>query len=654
MVVRERVLVGEKCGSRNHSTMGARNPLARRGGLLYGRARMHPDIQKAVDSGKINLSAAAALEKLQPGSYVTHKSWGFGQIDSINFLVSQMTIHFKGKKDHTMQLQYAAESLQPIPSEHILAQRASNLADVKSRAKADPVALIHQILTSYSGKATQDQIMVSLVPEVMSEAEFKRWLDGAKKALKKDGHYAIPGKKSEPFELREDQISHADEYIAAFNSVRQVKDQVAALEVIVKNITEFTNPAEQLAPVIRAANETARKSQRLHTSQALSLLLSRDEIAERAGGLDRGAGAPMVADFLTSGERQLPALLGEIPAAKLKRVLGELPAAFGDQWTGKAIDLALRGNSRIVGEVGRLLVDQGKADELRAALSRAISEHSITSEALHWLAKERSGPFRELAGIRLLSAIVSALERDQFSEKRDRKLHDLLLGDKELLTDLISDASPEELRETMRRIIMSTVFEELNKRSLLGRIIRQYPELQSMISGESTEKQESLIVSWASLEKRKAEYEDLITKQIPDNTKEIGVARSHGDLRENFEFKAAKEMQSVLMRRKSEAERDLGRARGTDFANPDTKSVSIGTVVTVKDTATEQTDVFTILGAWDGVPEEGIISYQTAIAQALVGHKVGEKVRVPTETGDREVEIMSIEAYRGAATAVPA
>ncbi len=615
---------------------------------------MHPDIQKAVDSGKINLPAAAALEKLQPGTYVTHKSWGFGQIDSINFLVSQMTIHFKGKKDHSMQLQYAAESLQPIPAEHILAQKASNLASVKALAKADPVALVRQILTSYGGKAKQDQIAQALVPDVMSEAEFKRWLDTAKKALKKDGHFTIPAKKSEAFELREEQISHADEYIAAFHSVRQVKDQVAALEVILKNVTEFTDPATQLAPVIRAANETARKSQRLHTSQALSLILSRDEIAERAGGLDKGPGAPAVADFLQAGERQLPALLGEIPAAKLKRVLSELPGAFGEQWTGKAIDLALRGNSRIVGEVGRLLVEQGKADELRAALARAISEHSITSDALHWLSKERTGPFSELAGIRLLSAIVSALERDQFSEKRDRKLHDLLLGDKELLTDLISDATPEELRETMRRIIMSTVFEELNKRSLLGRIIRQYPELQSMVSGESTEKQESLVVSWASLEKRKAEYEDLITKQIPDNTKEIGVARSHGDLRENFEFKAAKEMQSVLMRRKSEAERDLGRARGTDFANPDTKHVSIGTIVTMRDVSGDQIDVFTILGAWDGVPEEGIISYQTAIAQALVGHKVGQKVKVPTENGDREVEIVSIEAYRGAATVVPA
>ena len=610
---------------------------------------MNPDIQKAVDTGKLTPDAAAALEQLQPGTYVTHKSWGFGQIDSLNFLVNQMTIHFKDKKEHPMQLQYAAESLVLIPNTHILAQKEINLPAIKALAKSDPVGLTRQILTSFGGKATQDHISKALVPDVMTEAEFKRWLDNTKKALKKDGHYAIPSKKSEPFELREGQISHANEYLEAFNNARQVKHLVSALELILKNLIEFTDPAAQLTPVVQAAGDTARKSHRLHTAQALSLLLTRDEIAEKCGALDKGSESPSVSDFLKASERSLPSLLGEIPAAKLRRALSELPSTFGEDWIPKAIDLALRGNSRIVAEVAKLLVEKEKAEELRAALARAISEHSITSDALHWLARERTGPFSELAGVRLLSAIVSALEREQFSEKRDRKLHDLLLSDKELLTDLIEDATPEELRETMRRIMMATVFEELNKRSLLGRIIRQYPELQAMISGDSTEKQESLIVSWASLEKRKTDYEELVTKRIPENTKEISVARSHGDLRENFEFKAAKEMQRVLMRRKSETERDLARARGTDFSNPDVTKVSIGTKVTLREVANDAVDIYTILGAWDGVPEEGIISYQTAIAQAIIGQKVGDKANLPTEHGVKMVEIMAIEAVRTAA-----
>src|SRR5207253_156384 len=106
------------------------------------------------------------------------------------------------------------------------------------------------------------------------------------------------------------------------------------------------------------------------------------------------------------------------------------------------------------------------------------------------------------------------------------------------------------------------------------------PELEPMITGaQPEEKTLPLVVSWSSLEKRRAEYEDLIKKKIPENTREIALARSYGDLSENFEFKAAKQMQAVLMRRKTELEHMLHSARGTSFENVDTSRVSIGTIV---------------------------------------------------------------------------
>jgi transcription elongation factor GreA len=179
----------------------------------------------------------------------------------------------------------------------------------------------------------------------------------------------------------------------------------------------------------------------------------------------------------------------------------------------------------------------------------------------------------------------------------------------------------------------------------MARIIKLYPELQSLISGEQTEeKSVALIVSWSSLQKRKAELEELINKKIPENSKEIGVARSYGDLRENFEFKAAKEMQAVLMRRKAELERDLHRARGTAFENPDLSQVSIGTSVTLRDTNSNEKETYTILGAWDGDPDRSIISYQTAIGQALLGRRHGEVVELNAEEDTGRYEIVAIEA----------
>lgn len=613
---------------------------------------MDSEIQKAIDAGKLTPQAGEALKALQPGGYCFHKSWGFGQIESLNFLVNQITIHFKTKREHTMQLQYAAESLQPIPNDHILARKLANLDEVKTMAKVDPVGLVRTILRNYGGRMTQEQIAQALAPEVFNEAEFKRWWETTKKELKKDGHFSIPSKKSEPVELREQPVSRAEELLATLSSARQLKDQLAALDQIVRNIDAFSDAAAQLQPVVTATEDAAKKSQRLHTSLAFELVLARDEIRTKVPELPPAENAITLAQLLREEDRRLHEILSDIPAAKQKRVLGEFPKAFGEEWTSRIIALMLRCNIRIVSEIARLLQDQGKHEELRRELDRSISDHSITTELLYWLCKERNGGFGDLVTPQVFSAILTALERDQFSEiKRGGKLHDLLIDDRELIPDLLAEGEPEIVRDSMRKLMLTPVFEELNKRSLIGRIIRVYPEMQSMLTGESSEKQEALIVSWSSLEKRKDEYEELINKKIPENTKEISIARSYGDLRENFEFKAAKEMQRVLMRRKSEMERDLSRSRGTGFENPDTTQVSIGTVVTVRNAETGADTTYTILGAWDGVPEQHIISYLTAIGQALLGHKPGEHIDLPTEHGTEKVEILSIGAYKAAVEA---
>ena len=273
-------------------------------------------------------------------------------------------------------------------------------------------------------------------------------------------------------------------------------------------------------------------------------------------------------------------------------------------------------------------------------LERSIREHSATSEMLVWLCIERKD-WEELINPELLAAVLSALEREQYSAPgRASKLQRWLVDDRQLIADMFAKADVGLARDAMRRLQLSPLFDELTKRSLLARIVKVFPDLESMIAGaQSQEKAQPLVVSWSSLEKRKVEFEDLVKKKIPENVKEIQLARSYGDLSENFEYKAAKQMQAVLSRRRAELERELARARGTSFENPDTSRVSIGTIVTVRDKNSKKSETYTILGAWDGDPDRHIISYQTAIGQALLGKKAGETATLPN--GD--CEVVSIE-----------
>ena len=608
---------------------------------------MIEDIQKAVEAGKLSKHAGYALAKLAAGTFVQHNSWGYGVIVGHDFLLGQTTIDFRAKKGHSMQLQYAAESLAPLASDHIGAKKYADLDGIKVLAKSDPSALIRMVLSSLGGTASQEQITQQLVPDVFAEPAFKKWWDAAKKALKADPLVGVPQKKTEHFILRAEGLSQSDEVLSAFSGARTLKDQILALDNLLKALGSFSDPVA-LQPVVASIEDSAKKNARLHTAETIQLLVARDEICAKFPAIAKSSEAPTIAAILREEEKQLTTLLGDLPVSKLKKAILSMPEAYSDHWAAKTVSLYMRGNNKVAPESARLLIEKGRMDEFGLALDKAIRDQSISSEALHWLCEERHGPFAEIAQHpRTLSAILGAMERDQFKEKRDRKLHDLLMNDHELVLDLIATADDDELREAMKKLLMTPVFEELNKRSLLGRMVRVYPELEELLTGPDKDKAKNeLIVSWPSMEARKAEYDDLVTKKIPQNRQDIQIARSYGDLRENFEYKSAKEQQRVLTRRKSELERDLARARGTDFAEAKADHVSIGTTVRVRRVSDGGEETYTILGAWDTDPSKHIISYLAQMAQALIGKKPGERVSAPTETGEHEVEVVSVVLWK--------
>ncbi|MBA3386481.1 MAG: GreA/GreB family elongation factor [Chthoniobacterales bacterium] len=605
---------------------------------------MDAELEKLVEAGKLTKRAAEHLEKLKPGTYCLHKSWGFGQVAEWNLLLNQIVINFQGKKGHLMQLAYAAEHLTVIPPDHFLARKATDLGSIKEQLKKDPAGIVRNVLESLGGSATQSQIGQLMLGDLFTEAEWKRWWDSTKKTLKTEGYFLVPSKKTDPIQLRAEKVSRADELVTFFNQARQPKEKAAALDEIIKFHGEFSDPASQLQPIVNEIEELAARNQRFNPALVLELIIARDDLLQRCPALQSSNPELTLARLIEEEESRLTTILPKLASAKERRILQVLPSALGPQWTVRAFQLMQSNQARAVAQIPRVFVEAGQQAELRAFIYRGIREHSATSEVLTWLGKERAGEWRDLVTPDLLGAILSALERDQHNENsRGSKLRDLVLEDRQFIPDMFAGAEASVARDAMRRLMLTPVFDELTKRSLLARIIKLYPELETVITGEQKEeKTESLVVSWSSLDKRRSEYEDLINRKIPENSKEIGVARSYGDLRENFEFKAAKEMQAVLMRRKSELEIMLQRARGTNFENPDTLQVSIGTIVMLRDTDGNE-ETYTVLGAWDSEPDQRIISYQTAIGQALLGRKVGDTVDLNTDQGSRSFEIIGID-----------
>jgi transcription elongation GreA/GreB family factor len=605
---------------------------------------MDPELDKLVEAGKLTPKAAGQLERLKPGTFCLHKSWGFGRVTEWNLLLNQIVIDFAGKKSHPMQAQYAAENLTPLAPEHFLARKASDLMSIKKVAREDPVATARNILESLGGRATVSEIGDWLVGDVFSEAEWKRWWESTKKLLKASGAFSIPAKKTEPIQLRGEGVSHTDELIVSFRQARQPKEQIVALEQITKFHQQFKEPEKQLQPIVATVENMATRNQKIHPELAFGLVIARDDLLERVPQLSTTHIGLTLSKLILDEEKRLMTILPKLPSAKEKRVLQALPAVLGSRWIERALQLMQGSHGRMVAQIPRIFSEAGQHAELRTMLERSIREHSATSEMLVWLCSEREN-WSELVTTRLLGAILAALEREQHNApNRSSKLYRVFAEDRQLLGQIFADCEIGVARDAMRQLQLSPLFDELTKRSLLARIVKLYPELASMITGaQPQEKAAPLIVSWSSLERRKVEYEELVKKKIPENTKEIAIARSYGDLSENFEFKAAKQMQTVLMRRKAEVEQMLHNARGTSFENADASRVSIGTIVRLRDLGSNKEETYTILGAWDGDPDRNIISYQTAIGQTLLGHKVGETVSLSTDQGSAQFAIVSIE-----------
>jgi transcription elongation GreA/GreB family factor/transcription elongation factor GreA-like protein len=609
---------------------------------------MKEEFEKLVTAGKLNRQQIEPLIRLTEDGFCFHRSWGFGKITATDMVFGRFTIDFQEKAGHAMDMAFAADSLKPVPKSHIYARKVSDLPTLRQMAGMSHLDLIKLVLQSFGDRATYDQIEQVLVPDVIKE-DWKKWWETAKRELKKDGHFQVPLKKSEPIIYQAKEVSLQNRLLADFRAAKGLKARLNVATEILKNLPDLGDGAAAAKEVIPALNSEIATHQRTQPAVALEAIFVRDEI-RAAVELPPGDGEITALAIWVQESARVGPVLELIPAAKHRRALQSFKESLTERWPEALLGALNQVSSKLAGEIAHALIAGGKWEQLKELLARLISQHQASSELLLWLARERSDSFADILGPEVFRAMLTAMERDQFNEKRSNKLRDFILDDQTLLVELIGSADLEVIKDLTRALQLSPCFDDMDKRSLLARIVKSYPAVQTMISGEqSKEKQEmTYVVSWESLERRKNEYAELVQKAIPANSKEIAIARSYGDLRENHEYKAAKEMQKILMRRKGELESQLVRARGSDFASPRTDVVSIGTIVSVTDLGQNQPENFTILGAWDSNPEQGVISYLTVVGQSLLNAKPGQEVDVPVEDGKKRYRVETISAYKTA------
>lgn len=143
-------------------------------------------------------------------------------------------------------------------------------------------------------------------------------------------------------------------------------------------------------------------------------------------------------------------------------------------------------------------------------------------------------------------------------------------------------------------------------------------------------------------EKLCAELKNLKEVERPRVVVEIDVARSHGDLKENAEYHAAREKQAFIEARINELGIMLSNAQVIDPSTLSHDKVSFGSSVKILNLDTDKESVYTLVGSMESNPSKGLISVSSPIARALMGKKVGDEVSINLPSGENEFEILDV------------
>ena len=139
------------------------------------------------------------------------------------------------------------------------------------------------------------------------------------------------------------------------------------------------------------------------------------------------------------------------------------------------------------------------------------------------------------------------------------------------------------------------------------------------------------------------EQKKLKHKDRPDVIKAIAEAREHGDLSENAEYHAAKELQSFIERRITELEDKIRRSDVIDVSNIKNDKVVFGATIELFDEKSEKELTYQIVGIDEANVAKGLISINSPVARALMGKKIGDSVNVKTPGGEMSYEILKID-----------
>ncbi len=545
----------------------------------------------------------------QVGTIVAIKEHGAGRVAEVNLPLQTLKVDFEKHRGFPVGLRAAAKVLEILPEEPVLRQKLERPAALRELA---PPELLRITLTSYHRPLTASEIR-EVLGGIVAESAWTSWWAAARKHPQVlpagDKRQAYRWERSgEAVEQTLWEAFAGTDVRGKLEQLRRATGQGALRERMVRELEtavaaiETSDPAlafEAWQALDRAGAAAAARSLRGLVERAANPLDLARNLGTRS---QRERAYQLVCEVRSDGaEALVPAVLSEEEPKALDLLL-DLLRARSEELAARALELA------------------------------ALSMHKAPA-AFTWLLERAADDesVRTLFRARLFRLTLQALADDTFAAFRTRLAAQADTGG--ALPRILSLLDRDEAQEIEAALAAAESLEDYRRTPLRNALYVRFPELRG-------EQESPLYATAAAYQAKQKELLELLEVEIPANRRAIEEARAMGDLRENFEYKSARQRHEYLSARATHLKGEISRARVLDPAQIETREVRVGTRLNLR-AGDGRERTLTILGPWESRPEDGIVSYESEFAQQILGRIAGDSVRLDEET----FEITRIEPW---------
>ncbi|HBI37369.1 MAG TPA: transcription elongation factor GreA [Spirochaetia bacterium] len=590
------------------------------------------------------------------GNFVFHRDWGLGVIKDI--AKDDFIIDFQKSKNHKMSLKLAISSLQVLPKNHIWILKLKNLDKLREMVKNDPVWALKILIKSYNNKAKMKDFKIELVPDVLKTSEWNSWWTNAKKLMKEDTTFGTVDDNNDTYELRDKPISVEER---TSNMFKASKDFMQRFNIAYQYFNETDDPDSDLLDSMANYFTTYLKTTDNVNEQTFMSYLLLKQFQKKYNFMN----IQFTNDFkiLLKGIEDPLEIYEKITLGDLKKDFLLNLKNSNDSWQETYIRFFHIYPSEYIFKELLLNSKQGDKDYIEKLVKDLIATYKENREAFFWIvSKELNEDLAKKMDIIYDNIILSLLHLIEITGKdvsikkemtKNKKLgsqvKDYLFKNNYL--EKYIEKSDENFCKRLYNISNELISLDGNlKIKIRTKISERFPEIdvdnQSLTysEGKKSSIMDKLLTTKESYYRMQRELHNISEVQIPENSKDIGEAMERGDLKENSEFKAAKEKQEILRNKLTKLHNDLTKAIIVDRKEIKSDFVTFGTKVSLIDKLDNNNPItYTILGPWESDTEKNIISYQSPLGSKMLDKKVKEDVSFTLNDKEYHYVIKKIE-----------